>query len=101
MWPLGNEPQTPQSRGWAGSCSAFGYGSTLDLCESSYSVSLSLAWARQTPGLPLWGWLIEALIKVLPIEITAWDRFSIKQRHFVHDPITTPERVGGPTMQPT
>ena len=50
---------------------------------------------RQTPGLPLWGWLIEALIKVLPIEINAWDRFSIKQRHFVHDPITTPERVGG------
>ena len=50
---------------------------------------------RQTPGLPLWGWLIEALIKVLPIEINAWDRFSIQQRHFVHDPITTPERVGG------
>ena len=50
---------------------------------------------RQTPGLPLWGWLIEALIKVLPIEINAWDRFSIKQRHFVHDPIATPERFGG------
>lgn len=46
------------------------------------------------PGIPLWGWLIEALIKVLPLEITAWDRFSIKQRHFVHQPISPPERFG-------
>lgn len=46
------------------------------------------------PGIPLWGWLIEALIKVLPLEITAWDRFSIKQRHFVHKPISPPERFG-------
>ncbi|NDE36925.1 MAG: NAD(P)-dependent oxidoreductase [Synechococcaceae bacterium WBA_2_066] len=46
------------------------------------------------PGIPLWGWLIEALIKVLPIEINAWDRFSIRQRHFVHSPISPPERFG-------
>jgi len=31
---------------------------------------------------------------VLPLEITAWDRFSIKQRHFVHQPISPPERFG-------
>ncbi|CAE20621.1 conserved hypothetical protein [Prochlorococcus marinus str. MIT 9313] len=73
----------------------------LVMGQPSISVNQAIAtlcrWRglRQTPGLPLWGWLIEALIKVLPIEINAWDRFSIKQRHFVHDPITTPERVGG------
>ncbi len=49
---------------------------------------------RITPGLPLCGWLIKALVKVLPIEINAWDRFSIKQRHFTHSPISPPERFG-------
>ena len=48
----------------------------------------------KTPSVPLWGWLIELLIKILPIEITNWDRYSIKQRHFVHDPITCPEDFG-------
>ena len=46
------------------------------------------------PGIPLWSWLIQLLIKVLPIEINDWDRFSIRQRHFVHDPISPPERFG-------
>ena len=46
------------------------------------------------PGLPLWPWLIQFLIKVLPIEINDWDRFSIRQRHFVHEPISPPERFG-------
>ncbi len=50
---------------------------------------------KKTPQIPLWGWLIEALIKVLPIQISDWDRFSISQRHFVHDPITPPEKMGG------
>ena len=31
---------------------------------------------------------------MLPIEINDWDRFSIRQRHFVHDPISPPERFG-------
>ena len=35
---------------------------------------------------------IEALIRVLPIELNAWDRFSIRQRHFVHEPVSPPER---------
>ena len=47
------------------------------------------------PGLPLWGWLIEILIRLLPIQINAWDRFSLKQRHFTHHPISPPERFGG------
>ncbi|MEB3270695.1 MAG: NAD(P)-dependent oxidoreductase [Synechococcus sp.] len=40
------------------------------------------------------GWLIEGLIRLLRLEINAWDRFSIRQRHFVHDPISPPERFG-------
>jgi hypothetical protein len=45
-------------------------------------------------GLPLQGWLIEGLIKVLGIEVNALDQFSIRQRHFVHEPISPPERFG-------
>jgi nucleoside-diphosphate-sugar epimerase len=49
--------------------------------------------------LPPWGvairpWLVEALIKLLRLEVTPWDRFSIRQRHFVHEPISPPERFG-------
>ncbi len=50
---------------------------------------------RKMPGIPLWGWLIKVLIKILPIEINNWDKFSIEQRHFIHEPITTPESFGG------
>ncbi len=61
------------------------------------AIDALLKWRRihKVPGLPLWGWLIEALLKVLPIELSSWDRFSIKQRHFIHEPITPPERFGG------
>ena len=48
----------------------------------------------RVPGIPLWPWLIETLIRVLPIEVNAWDRFSIRQRHFIHQPASTPERFG-------
>ncbi len=54
----------------------------------------------RTPGIPLWSWLIEGLIKILPIEINEWDRFSIHQRHFIHDPVTQPERFGGQSHGP-
>ncbi|WP_320667801.1 NAD(P)-dependent oxidoreductase [Prochlorococcus sp. MIT 1307] len=50
---------------------------------------------RKTPKLPLWGWLVNILIKILPIQLSKWDRFSIKQRHFNHAPITNPENYGG------
>ncbi|MCT0212977.1 MULTISPECIES: NAD(P)-dependent oxidoreductase [unclassified Synechococcus] len=52
-------------------------------------------------AIPLSGWLINALIKVLPIELNDWDRFSIQQRHFVHEPISPPERFGLVSLAPT
>ncbi len=56
---------------------------------------------RRTPSIPLKNWLIQILIKILPIQITDWDRFSIKQRNFIHSPITTPETLGGISQAPT
>ena len=61
---------------------------------------------NRSPGqgaIPLWAWLIEGLIRILPIEVNAWDRFSIRQRHFIHDPVTQPEAFGltshGPNLE--
>jgi nucleoside-diphosphate-sugar epimerase len=56
---------------------------------------------RRTPGVPMWPWLIQALIRILPIEINNWDRFSIRQRHFIHSPASTPERFGGTSHAPS
>ena len=55
----------------------------------------------RTPGIPLWPWLIETLIRILPIEVNAWDRFSIRQRHFIHEPVSAPERFGGVSHAPS
>jgi nucleoside-diphosphate-sugar epimerase len=52
-------------------------------------------------GVDLRGWLIEGLIKLLRIEVNAWDRFSIRQRHFVHEPVSAPERFGRSSTAPT
>jgi nucleoside-diphosphate-sugar epimerase len=52
-------------------------------------------------GLPLCGWLIDALIGLLRLEITPWDLFSIQQRHFVHEPVSPPERFGLVSHAPT
>ena len=52
-------------------------------------------------GVDLKGWLIEGLIKLLRIEVNAWDRFSIRQRHFVHQPVSPPERFGLVSHAPT
>jgi len=52
-------------------------------------------------GVPLSGWLIDGLIKVLRLEITPWDLFSIQQRHFVHEPVSPPERFGLVSHAPT
>ena len=62
-----------------------------------HAIDKLLEWRgiRKMPRLPLWGWLINGLIKFLPIQINSWDRFSIKQRHFDHDQISPPERFGG------
>ena len=56
---------------------------------------------RPPVGLDLQGWLIEGLIQLLRIEMTPWDRFSIRQRHFVHEPISPPERFGLVSHAPT
>ncbi len=57
---------------------------------------------KKTPRLlPLSKWLVELLITFLPIQLTPWDRFSIKQRHFVHYPVTTPELFGGKSYAST
>lgn len=52
-------------------------------------------------GLNLTPWLIEGLIRLLRLEITPWDRFSIEQRHFVHEPVSPPERFGLVSHAPT
>jgi len=56
---------------------------------------------RPPIGLDLRGWLIEGLIRLLRIEVNAWDRFSIRQRHFVHEPVSPPERFGLRSHAPT
>ena len=50
---------------------------------------------KKVPQIPLWNWLVELLIFLLPIQITNWDRFSLRQRHFIHEPVTSPETFGG------
>ncbi|MEB3348977.1 MAG: NAD(P)-dependent oxidoreductase [Cyanobacteriota bacterium] len=52
-------------------------------------------------GLAVREWLIQGLIRLLRLEITPWDRFSIEQRHFVHDPVSPPERFGLVSQAPT
>jgi len=52
-------------------------------------------------GLDLQGWLIELLIRVLRIEMLPWDRFSLRQRHFVHEPVTYPESFGLVSQAPS
>ncbi|MCP9928080.1 NAD(P)-dependent oxidoreductase [Cyanobium sp. CH-040] len=52
-------------------------------------------------GLAVTPALVEVLIKLLRLEVTAWDRFSIRQRHFVHEPISPPERFGLVSQAPT
>jgi len=51
--------------------------------------------------LPLHPWFVEVLRRLGVLEITAWDRFSIQQRHFVHDTISPPERFGLVSLAPT
>ncbi len=50
---------------------------------------------RKVPQIPVRTWIIELLTFLLPIQITNWDRFSLRQRHFIHEPVTSPETFGG------
>lgn len=52
-------------------------------------------------GIDLQGWLIEGLIRLLRIEMNPWDRFSLRQRHFLHEPVSPPERFGLVSFAPT
>jgi nucleoside-diphosphate-sugar epimerase len=52
-------------------------------------------------GVDLQGWLIDGLVRLLRIQMNAWDRFSIRQRHFVHEPVSPPERFGLTSYAPT
>jgi nucleoside-diphosphate-sugar epimerase len=68
------------------------------------TVSQLCLWRRMwlpPVGIGLSAWLVEALIKVLRIEVNAWDRFSIQQRHFLHEPVSPPERFGLVSVAPT
>ncbi len=56
---------------------------------------------KKVPQIPLWNWLIELLTRFLPIQITNWDRFSIRQKHFIHEPVTSPETFGGKSYAKT
>ena len=56
---------------------------------------------RRTPQIPIWSWLIELFIKLLPIKITKWDRFSLQQKHFIYEPATSPETLGGTSYAKT
>ncbi len=61
------------------------------------AINILLNWRglKRFISIPLWGWLIEILIKILPLNLSAWDRLSIRQRHFIHSPTTKPEDLGG------
>jgi nucleoside-diphosphate-sugar epimerase len=52
-------------------------------------------------GLEIRPWLVEGLIRLLRLEVTRWDRFSIRLRHFVHEPISPPERFALVSHAPT
>jgi nucleoside-diphosphate-sugar epimerase len=52
-------------------------------------------------GIDLRGWLIDGLVRLLRIQMNDWDRFSIRQRHFVHEPVSPPERFGLSSYAPT
>ena len=56
---------------------------------------------RRVPQIPLWTWLVELLTILLPIQITNWDKFSLRQRHFIHEPVTSPETFGGKSFART
>jgi len=61
------------------------------------AVQTLLKWKgmSRVPQIPLWTWLLELLTTLLPIQITNWDRFSLRQKHFIHEPVTSPETFGG------
>lgn len=101
-WHLLHQPREPNPE------SGQGRVRRLVLGQPAVSVNATVrklvGWRRgwmPPVGVPITPWLVEALIKLLRLEITPWDRFSIRQRHFVHAPISPPERFGLVSHAPT
>ena len=44
-------------------------------------------------SIPLTKTIMKILLRVLPIQMTPWDSFSIKKYDFNHVPITNPEKL--------
>ncbi len=67
-----------------------------DLITIDEAINTLLKWtnSKRFFSIPLSNWLIQILIKILPIEITPWDSYSIKKRHFNHNEISNPETFG-------
>ncbi len=51
--------------------------------------------------LPLYSWLANILIVLFRIQMSAWDRFCLKYRHFTHQNPINPGTFGLPTYCPT
>ncbi len=99
---LATEPHSPNPEPGQGSVRRLVLGQRAITVNDA--VASLVRWRRgwmPAIGLDLRGWLIEALIKLLRIEVNAWDRFSIRQRHFVHQPVSPPERFGLVSLAPT
>jgi nucleoside-diphosphate-sugar epimerase len=99
---LATEPHSPNPEPGQGSVRRLVLGQRAITVNDA--VAILVRWRRgwvPPIGLDLRGWLIEALIKLLRIEVNAWDRFSIRQRHFVHQPVSPPERFGLVSLAPT
>ena len=63
--------------------------------DTAIQILLNWKGMRKVPQIPLWNWLVEVLTILLPIQMTNWDKFSLRQRHFIHEPVTYPETFGG------
>ncbi len=92
---LATSPHTPNSKSSQKVLTKYVLAQPFISISDAINTLLDWNGMKKTPGLPLWDWLIEILINLLRIQINPWDRFSIKQRHFDHEPITRPEDFGG------
>ncbi len=63
--------------------------------DEAVDILIKFKGMRKVPRIPLYDWLLNLLITILPIQTSKWDRFSIQKRHFTHKPITNPESFLG------
>ncbi len=62
--------------------------------DEAINILLKNSGMKRYFSIPLKKRIIKILLKVLPIQATSWDTFSIKKYNFNHKPITTPESLG-------